>query len=297
MSKKIILKGRDYYNKKTDAVEVHFFNGRKKATEQEKRIFLKSNFENINPDALSKDDRAYYGRIAGGKSRSQQAVRIDGKFVNNEFIDRGGYTRIAIAKGYDNARQLFEHDKPTYYAAKKIFLSKNGLSYKYHSENVIQQIDRYKGKIFINGKEYSKIKAIEKIDNTDKAIKRNYESFFNEYWVRLKKGGTEMHFNLPSVNKINKTDIEDLLEELEKSKENSLEIITSPGGKDKKGKDEKIPADKTDRYKYSYEILYKKKHKKGSLTGYNMADAIGRIKKEFPASHIIWIKRIPKNDQ
>ena len=183
---------RSFYNKKTDKQEVRFYFGNKRATEEQKRSYIKSNFADIDRSQLSKEDNAYYGRVLGGKKRAEEAVRIDGKFIYLEFIKKNNFERLAHAKGYKNDKELLEKEPALYKRAKETYNSEFGLEYSYNSETIIPAIETFVGDIFLRagereGSEISKLRALEKIDHIDKQLKRKFGCFLVIYYVKYIK--------------------------------------------------------------------------------------------------------------
>lgn len=217
MAKEKKLIRREVYNKKTDSTELRFYDGRKRATDKQVKEEIKANWQHLSKDHLSKEDAAYLGRVKGGHKRQQQAVRIDGKYVAKAFIDNPDnpiqWEAIAQQQGYNNVQQLFNNDKELYEKAREDYYSPNGLSFQYTSDTIQNYVDTFSGKIVINGKPVTKLKALVTIDNIDKAIKRKFGSFFNEYNVSYKHGYTELHIELPNKAQIAEAESPEDLEE------------------------------------------------------------------------------------
>lgn len=217
---------RIFYNKQTDKTEIRFYFGTKKATEEQRREYIKNNFNDVDRSQLSKEDSAYYGRVLGGKNRASEAARIDGKYIYKQFVRKNKIDHLAHLRGFKNAKELFEKDKNYYEQAKKLYYAKNGLEYTYNSDGILNALSAFTGKIFINGKAVTILKAIEKTDKADKEIKRKYGNFLNIFTVRYKKGGAELHLRLPSSKQIK--DVGDTIEEFEEEFGEDIEILDSP---------------------------------------------------------------------
>lgn len=172
-----------------------FFIGKKKASEEQRREYIRDNFSKINPDKLAKDDRAYYGRVKGGKNRQKAAPRIEGKFISEKFIQEHGLNEIAKSRGYRNAKTLLKNDPELYETIKNIY-SNEGQPHVLYSGDVFSFIDSFNGKIFINNEEVAKVKCIEKTDFIDKYCVREFDAFMVQYNVLIKKGN-ELHFDYP----------------------------------------------------------------------------------------------------
>lgn len=216
------LKGREVYNKKLDKIEVVFYNGKKRATDAETKQYIRENFDKINRDALTSEYNAYYGRVLGGKNRSKNAVRIEGQMVSKRFEEEEGLKEVAKKRGFKSVKELFKKDKEYYDAVKNIY-SNTGLPYAFFSENIFSEINKHNGKIFINGKEYDKGTAIEKVDKIDKKIFKEYNVYPIKYNVTYKKG-SQLHISLPTENFINTHDLEEFMDE-----QDDIELIGSPG--------------------------------------------------------------------
>lgn len=232
MAKKIKseLRRADWYNKATDKTEVRFYDGRKRATENQVKQYIKQNYNKLNQDKLSKDDAAYLGRVKGGHNRQRQAIRIDGKYVNKAFFDNPNnpiqWQKLAEQKGYKSVQELFNNDHDLYEKARNNYNSDNGLPYIYYSENILHYMDTFGGKFFINENpgnyeknnnpaQMTKIKAMAKIDFTDKHLKRQFGAFTNQYDVSYRRGYTALHLNIPFEYTIEEYDLPEDFNDLE----------------------------------------------------------------------------------
>jgi len=286
--KKRIITG-ERYNPVTDKTEVRI---NKNASEKEVRQFIKENYKKLSKDQLPAKYAGYYGKVEGGKKRAEQAARIDGKFVSKTFIDNGNFEKVAHALGYKNPKELFEKDKDIYNAAKDLRDSPHGILIKYSFDEVKKKIDTYGGKVFINGEEYTRIKAIKRLDDFDKMLKRTKEVYNIDFWASYRKGGAELHFTIPSIAKMENTSLDELLDNLAKAKDKSFEILLSGRPVKKKSDRAEIPEEKTQRYEYEYKIIYKGRHKTGTVFDYTIEFAREQIKRSFRGCQIISVTNL-----
>lgn len=75
-----------------------------------RKEFIKSNFDNINPDNLPKPERLYYARVKGGKNRYQSAPKIDGKFIPTNTEAYKLIEAIAKDQGITPARYVEQNE-------------------------------------------------------------------------------------------------------------------------------------------------------------------------------------------
>lgn len=217
------------FNSAEDKYEIRFYNGRKRATDKEVKNEIKANYKKLDPDQLSAKDRQYLGRVIGGhKRQAEKPVRIDGKFVAKAFFDQPDnpikWNELAQARGYKSPNELWENDPKLYKVAKDAYYSEKGLEFQYTSDTILNYIDSFGGKIFINGIAMTKIKAIVFVDNIDKAIKRKFGSFYNNYDVNYTHGYTELHISTPTKENIKEAEEPEDLEEF------GTEVVRSGDG-------------------------------------------------------------------
>jgi len=304
-----IVKTQSVYNKQIDDLQTKFYtlkNSRwHKATDKERKDFLRSNESKLDYRELSKEDKAFIARSKAGRERAKTAIRFDGKYVNNDFFENPNnpimFGEIARQKGYKSVKELFDNDRKLYEKAKAMYYDPDGLPMEYHSDIIVNRLDTFGGKIFINGKETEKKSAIFQVDEVDKTIKRKFGNFINEFTVTYKKGYTEMHIDLPDVDFIDEiSDAEDL-------EEYGIYVIGSETLEEHVEKDKKKWEEKgtnPDRYKYAYKInimekgrgkkqVVKEKH--GHVFARNKDEARSHIYFEFPKCIIVYLKQVPKN--
>jgi len=291
------IKGRQFYDKKTDTIKEKLYVGRRLATDSEVKEYIKSNFDKVNPELLTPEYRAYYGKVKGGRSRSAQSIRIDGKFVSETFekqlsvTGRGvDFDGLAERLGYSNKKELLMNEPRIYEAAKQLYYG-DGLSYTYNSENVFNEIDKYGGKIFINNRAYTKLKAIERLDYLDKLLKRNYGNYITEFDVVFKKGGGEIHFTIPTETEIESgEDLDDF---------DGINLIESGKTEEqlKKAEERKFKKDKIPegRFNYEYSALISGRRKSGKLSARTKHEARRMVKELGKKVIVVSLNRKFKN--
>ena len=229
MANKVIT--RSHYIKADDRQETRFYelkNGHyHKLDGDALKKHIKANYEEYNFNDLPKPLQSYVKQIEGGKKRAKKAVRIDGKFLPQNFTDGrnpDNWKQLAVDKGYNgDVQAMFDNDEALLKLARKSYNSKQGLPYIYYSDNIIHYIDIWGGKLFVNGKQVSKIKAMALVDEKDKELKRKFGSFMNEFECTHKRGYTELHIKLPSGKQIDRCDDVDDFNDLD----TGVQIIAS----------------------------------------------------------------------
>ena len=284
----IKFRQKSYYNKKTDKLETRFYVGRKRATEEQKRQAIRQNFSRLIVDQLSPEDRKYYGSIKGGKSRQANSLKIDNKFVSNEFVKVNKYRELASLRGFETVQQLFDADPDVLESARQNLISDTGIKIEYHGDEALARIDDFQGKTikFINiitGEVITmdKLHALEYFDLIQKSLTRRYESYLNTFKVVYPKGGTAMEIYVVSPEQIEEKSKDDLLEDMaDADPENAISISDSPGGnKKKKKKTEEKRKDFDYAYKYAYMTKTGKiRHKIGKIKGNDRFDAQAKLK-------------------
>ena len=97
--------------------KIRIYDGRKKASEEQEKDFVKMNWNIINTDTLETPElRQYAGRVIGGKKRSLNAITSKGKFIKKDLqeriIKKSGVNVQALvkAKNVSGVRELFEKE-------------------------------------------------------------------------------------------------------------------------------------------------------------------------------------------
>jgi hypothetical protein len=209
------LNRREVFNPKTDKVEIRFYNGRKKATQDEIRAEIKANAEKIDPNQLGKEERSYLQKVLAGKARAAKGVKIDGKYVNPLFLDESpvDFRKMAQDEGFKSPEELLRKSKVAQQIAKQIYENPEGLKSEINGFDLIGDIDNWGGRIFINGKEVSKKQAIQQTDSINSLMLQRFEGFTNKFNIEYRKGFTELHITLPTEEEVSNKTAEELEEE------------------------------------------------------------------------------------
>jgi len=227
------LKPRIKFNKEADRAEVVYYDGRRKASPEQVRTFIKSNYNNLDASQLNKEDRSYYNKIKAGKARSANAVRIEGRYLQNDFKKKENFKGLAEARGFRTIDELFKNDPVLFEAAKKLY-TKTGLPNAYDSNHIQDKIQSFTGKILLNGKKVSNLEAIGKVEEIDKYLKRKFKAYNVIYTIRYTRGGRELQIKIPTKKDIRESNS---IEELENGRNEiaeDIDIIISTGKGKKK---------------------------------------------------------------
>jgi len=312
MAKKITppkIQTGQVYDRANDVMQTRIYalhNGKwKRATDKEKKNFLKSELDKeeskrkIDFNELPKEDRNYIKKVQVGRKTAKQKIRIDGKFVNHELFENPNspilFHDIARKEG-KTIPQLFESNPALYEVAKAYAKSKDGMPMQYHSWNITNRLDTFGGKIFINGKETTKLKALFKVDNVDKKIIRKFKNHVNEYYASYRNGFTELHITIPTESEINEAQGPEDLEEFGVYVIGSKTMYEQLEQDREKWSKKEVPED---RYLYEFKIRAKKGRKYmvkyGEVNGRNELEARENIFAQYPGCIIIYCRRIPKH--
>lgn len=294
------LNRRSFYNKKTDKEEVRFYTGRRKATKAELKAAMRADMDQFNPDYLRPEDRQLLGRIRGGLSRAEKAVRIDGHFVSPLFLKERRFDEQATIKGYATTKSLFEHEPEVYENAKRQYYSKDGIKVgEVSTVDLIKRIDTFKGDVFINEIQTPKMSAIFRVQNFFSWAVREMNAYLVLYDI-IYRQGSHLHFNIPdheSIEIIDEAHIEELVNRWENIGVTAKIGSRVEGGS---GSNSTTPEpDKPDRYSYKVTELKKGKsgrnYKKNTvIDAYSLTDAMQKITEEKDRV-IISVNRIFEN--
>ena len=146
--------------------------------------------------------------------------------------------------------------------ALKLYNNKNGWNIVYHSDDIVKQIDTFGGEIQINGEKVSKMEAILKMAGYDSFLKRNFDSFYNEFTVNYIKGGAAINLTIPE-------NYEELFQDIDPDEleEFGTKVYTSPGGK--KNKEEYEQKEKVERPDEEPKAERKKTEKEYTVKSFN----------------------------
>lgn len=185
---------------------LQFFTGRKKATKEEVKQFIKTNYEIIPKSKLSKEDAAYLGRVSGGHNRQKAALRSDsGTFIpqdlQKQLIKQMGVDieKIREGKGFESYDQLFQGNDRLAKDFKRI--QSTGIERSHNKTTAAKKVKEFTGKIFINGKEVTNENAARRVNSTMNKIKRHFGNIDASVKFRY-KGTKELRINLPTDSQI-----------------------------------------------------------------------------------------------
>jgi hypothetical protein len=189
----------------------HFYNGRKKITESEKRDLFKSNANTsfIDPNKLSKADRQLFGRIKGGVNRAATAARLEnGQLIPKDIALAAKKMSVNIDKGlretgFKSLKEL-EENKPKFFESLREYLKFGIVESEYSTEDTKTVIATYAGSdIVLNGEKVSKSEAKAAVSEFNQMVLQKIGSdAYNVYIIVKFKGTDEMQINLPDLEKV-----------------------------------------------------------------------------------------------
>jgi len=147
--------------------KIRIYEGRKRATEEQEKEFVKMNYNIIDVSTLETPElRQYAGRVIGGKKRSQNALTSKGKFIKKDLQDRiikkSGVNVEALvkAKNVSGVRELFEKEPEL----KKEFdtLLSTGIVNWFKFKDLEDKLNDYEGtdkKVIVNNVQLTNIEA------------------------------------------------------------------------------------------------------------------------------------------
>lgn len=159
-------------------------------------------------------------KVAAGKARAAQSVRIEGRFTSNEFFQR--VQSDADATGAKDAFQYFLQNEKVYeqmYKAVQTTTKKDLNSAK-------KYIKEFKGKVYKNNKEVTKGTLINSLTQLNQYLKSEHDIV--AFWQNLELTGFEGKLNIkvPSVKEIEQR-IEDGEEIADIMEEEGIDVIES----------------------------------------------------------------------
>lgn len=182
---------------------------------QERKEFLKTNFDSLKKSELSGEDRRYWTLINNGRNRVKKAVRFEGKFIGGELV--GTLQKVAERKGISLKSYLKENEREV----EKLIES--GYTYlQKQPETVIDAIHSSTKKTVEvwdgeSVKRVSKMEAIERIANLQQWAASNTTMVQLGIMTKFYLSG-KIRINLPpadSFDDMNEEEFENLLDELE----------------------------------------------------------------------------------
>ena len=189
---------------------LQFYTGNRKATKEEIKSFIKTNYEITPKEKLSKEYSQYLGRVKGGHSRQKQAIRDD----SGTFLTKDAQNALILALKRDmgiNVPKIMEGSNIDSYddikkknpkLAEDIERIKTtGAERSHNKGTAAKKIMEFTGKVFINGKEVSKETAARRINSTFSKLKRQFGNIDASVKFRY-KGTKELRINLPTDGQI-----------------------------------------------------------------------------------------------
>ena len=215
-------------NKSTDTLETIFKVGRKKASFKEAYQVDKGIFSKIDVSRLSQQDRSYYNKVKAGKARAANGIKNSaGKYIDRTYSKQIETRLKGVAKtaGFDNVNQLRQGDKELYEAT--LNLEKLQLKYSYQPENLLQNIEKFKGRIIRERgdgtkEDVSKSQAINIIQRSVSAIRNKYDVFHMSVEITIENEGELMTFKMPTP-----AEIDEQGEEIEDWEYDNIELYGS----------------------------------------------------------------------
>lgn len=197
------------YTKKLKDQTLRFYNGRRRATTEEAKKYIRENPSLINPKKLNDPElRKYAGRVKGGINRAKNALTDKGgKFLNADLqkkvIKRLGIDIEALkkAKNVDSLREVFADEK-----LKERFnkLLDTGIVAWLDSRAAIAKFDEYTDKEIVwNGEQIRPTQAAKRIHDLFRSARRNLDAVdvaFKLTFVGLDK----VVVNLPKPSELEK---------------------------------------------------------------------------------------------
>jgi hypothetical protein len=176
---------RSRINKKTGLLS--FYNGRKKATESESKSFIKLNYDAINPETLSSDNRRYLGSVKGGKNRANSTlVDKGGRFLPKNIQDKALKTlginveALRKAKNLKSLRDVFRNNKELSDSFDRL-IEDTGVELFYNDSNnkVIDKVKSYNGDVVIfNGEQMTATDASLEVSKYIKKLRRKFDLYY-----------------------------------------------------------------------------------------------------------------------
>jgi len=185
---------------------IKFYTGRKKATQDEVKAFIKVNYLVINPDTVTAEQRRYLGAVKGGKKRQENALRSDaGSFIDKktqaQLIELMGINIEAVKDGigYGSYDEMFK-DRPDI-VEKFDKVKGEGLTKSRNKGQIRDKIKDFKGKVFINGVETTKENAARRVNTAILTMNRTYGTKDASVKFRY-KGIRELNILVPTKGQI-----------------------------------------------------------------------------------------------
>lgn len=219
---------------------VRFYDGRKKATIEQAKTYIKNNAKyGTIPANISPELRRYAGAVKGGISRAKSSIPgAGGKFMTNHFQGKllksmkMDLDKLKSKKGVSSIRDLFK-DK----AFKSAFdrALNTGVEAWYNSNSAPDKLSEFNDKIFINGELTDKSDAEKMLSDCLHNIKMHFEAVDVSIKFTFKKLDSLFLF-FPTNDEIFDYDPEDI-ESFNEVWQKYLQVyISAPKKSDKKKK-------------------------------------------------------------
>lgn len=202
-------------------------------------------------------------KVAAGKARAAKAIRVNGKFTENAFLEE--ITRIAEMQGVKDPYDFYRQNEAIYERMYKM----ESFTTVRDTGKIKQDIKGYNGKIVKNGKEVKKASAIKSMNALNQYLKIEHSVVAWGEKVGLTMFG-KMSLNIPTPAQVemamenyDDAGIVDCLQD-----EFNIWAVVSEGGNGKQGARDKEQA-REDRRRYNeseggkaarkaYKAVYKK---------------------------------------
>lgn len=168
-----------------------------------RKKYLKSRIANP-PKKLTPEERKYIGAVKGGLKRHEKALRVDGKFTNNDY--RAEVVKIATAAGVNerDLQRFYEQDQSYF---ENLYKTGRSRSLPRGDTTVINDIKKFKGTIYVDRgdgegfRKCSKEQAIMWILEFKTYLSTEHDSPFMtiQYEVSFDR---KMYIRIPSIDAI-----------------------------------------------------------------------------------------------
>lgn len=186
---------------------------------------------------------------AAGRARAKKALRIDGKFVSNEFTEK--VKADAERQGAKDFLRFFQQNEKKY---SKLF-NQVDISVSRNSDQIISDLEKFKGTIKIRGKKVKKGDAIKEVASFAQYMKAEHEVVAIWLQPETKVFGNEINIPLPEIEEFEEEEEGEELEE--KAERLNISIIRSNRKAVRVG--EKIKVTKYDATRRTHEMYEKVK--------------------------------------
>lgn len=160
---------------------------------EKKKALIKRDFEHIDAAKLSPEIRSYYNKVKAGKARAKQAARFpDGSYITKKFEDEKGLKELAGRRGYKSVKELVKKE-PIINQIIEDFFKNEATLQSYRATDLIDLLNTYGGKVFLNDEKTTVVKAIAEIKKLESKFRRDYNAHEVIFQIKYKKAGKEMY--------------------------------------------------------------------------------------------------------